>query len=276
MQPDRNGYDFSRCKLCGSATASPKYLLTKTSVYACPVCDFHYINHLDDLSPAACAATRQLDQRARNFIEAHLPANEKQQRTNLRLVAGWVSLPGMRCLDIGAGAGLFARLLSEAGASVYGIEPQGIFRAFAQERFGIELRSETLDTGYWQQDHCGFFDLATLWDVFEHVNFPAELLQQAYAVLKPGGVLFLDTPLRDALFYRIAEWSYQLGSRPNPLFLESIYSPLPFRHKQIFTQQQLQHLMERSGFSVQSLRATRFRMQNKAVLACRKPDHPAA
>jgi 2-polyprenyl-6-hydroxyphenyl methylase/3-demethylubiquinone-9 3-methyltransferase len=262
-------YDFSRCKLCATYAASPKYRLKKTTVYACAACDFHFINHLDSLpSESSDNASKPLDRKAWDYIEGRLPASEKQLRKNLLLVQRHLALSGARCLDIGAGAGLFTHLLTEAGALVQGIEPQGIFREFAQRRFGMVLHGETIDAHHWQQGFAGFFDVVTLWDVFEHVNFPVETLQNAFNVMKPGGWLFLDTPRRDALYYRISEWSYRLQ---NPLFLESLYSPLPFRHKQLFTRQQLLNLMKKIGFSVIRTHSSFLPSQNKMVLVCRKP-----
>ncbi len=272
-ESDSRNYHFKRCKLCGAESASPKYRLKKTAVYVCPVCDFHYINYLDNLPPVVPDETLpELDHKSRSYIESCLPANELQHRTNLQLVKRQTPLSGKQCLDIGAGAGLFAHLLTESGALVQGIEPQAIFRAFAREKFGIELRGETVDADCWQQGFRDFFDLVTLWDVFEHVNFPAELLQQTGNLIKPGGLLVLDTPRRDALYYRISEWSYRLSKGANPLFLESLYSPLPFRHKQIFTLRQLIHLVERTGFTVSSMNSSLFQMHNKMVLVCRKPE----
>jgi 2-polyprenyl-6-hydroxyphenyl methylase/3-demethylubiquinone-9 3-methyltransferase len=265
-EPSRD-YDFHRCKLCGSDNASPKYRLKKTTLYACAACDFHFIDHLDSLPPESLP----LDRKSRDYIEGRLPGSEKQLRKNLDLVQRHTPLSGMQCLDIGAGAGLFAQLLTEAGAVVQGIEPQGIFREFAQRKFGLTLSGETIDARHWQEDCAGFFDIVTLWDVFEHVNFPVETLQNAFNVLKPGGWLFLDTPRRDALFYRASEWSYRLSSGTNPLLLESLYSPLPFRHKQLFTRRQLLNLMERTGFAVIRTHASLLPLQNRMVLACRKP-----
>ncbi|MBK5276323.1 MAG: class I SAM-dependent methyltransferase [Desulfuromonadales bacterium] len=264
-------YDFSRCKLCAANTARPKYTLKNTTVYACDACDFHFINHLDSLpSETPSDAAIPLDRKALDYIEGRLPDSEKQLRKNLLLVKRHLSLSGAHCLDIGAGAGLFAHLLAEAGAVVHGIEPQSIFRQFAQRKFGIALKRETIDARYWQQGFSGFFDVVTLWDVFEHVNFPAETLQNAYDVIKPGGWLFLDTPRRNALYYRISEWSYRLSNGENPLFLESLYSPLPFRHKQLFTQRQLLKLVEKTGFSVVHMQSSLLRQHNKMVIVCRK------
>jgi len=265
-------YDFRRCKLCATYAASPKYQLKKTTVYACAACGFHFINHLDSLpSGPPDDAAKTLDREAWDYIQGRLPGSEKQLRKNLLLVKRYLSLSGAHCLDIGAGAGLFAHLLAQAGAVVHGIEPQSVFREFAQQKFGLALNGETIDAQHWQQDFAGCFDVVTLWDVFEHVNFPAETLQDAYNVIKPGGWLFLDTPRRDALFYRISEWSYRLSGGSKSRLLGSLYSPLPFRHKQIFTFQQLQKLVEKTGFSVTSMRSSFLQPHNRIVLVCRKP-----
>lgn len=265
-------YDFRRCKLCATNAANPAYKLKKTTVHVCAACGFHFITHLDSMpAQAPDDTTKVLDQKAWDYIEGKLPANEKQLRKNLRLVKRHRSLPGAHCLDIGAGAGLFSHLLAEAGGVVHGIEPQRVFREFAQLKFGIALNGETIEAGHWQQGFADFFDVITLWDVLEHVNFPVETLQNAYNVTKPGGLLFLDTPRRDALFYRISEWSYRASGGANPLFLESIYSPQPFRHKQMFTLRQVVRLVESIGFSVIRVHAPLFQPQNKVVLVCRKP-----
>ena len=188
-------YVFSRCKLCAANAAIPRYKLKKTTVYACAACDFHFINHLDNLpSEPQVDATKSLDRKPWDYIKGRLPGSAKQLRKNLHLVNRHVNLSGAHCLDIGAGAGLFAHLLTEAGAIVHGIEPQSIFREFARRKFGIELSGETIDARYWQKDFSGFFDVITLWDVLEHVNFPAETLLNAYNITRPGGWLFLDTP----------------------------------------------------------------------------------
>jgi 2-polyprenyl-6-hydroxyphenyl methylase/3-demethylubiquinone-9 3-methyltransferase len=264
--------DFSQCKLCATSSSRRTYKLAKTTVYVCAACGFHFIDHLDILPAAAPGNSAQiLDQKAWNYIESRLPGNGKQLKKNLSLVKRHLSLSGADCLDIGAGAGLFPHLLATAGAIVHGIEPQEIFREFAQRKFGIDLTAETIESPHWQQGFTDHFDVVTLWDVLEHVNFPAETLQNAYNVTKPGGWLFLDTPRRDALYYRISEWAYRLSGGKNPFLLESLYSPLPFRHKQIFTRQQLVQLVTTIGYSVVCLHNHALQPQNKMVLVCQKP-----
>ncbi len=265
-------YDFNRCKLCTKPDARPKYRLKETTIYECCHCGFHFIDYLDPLPPQKSAEeVQKLDRRAMDYIETRLVANSKQLHRHLRLVEDHCSLAAARCLDLGAGVGLFSSLQSAAGAEIHGIEPQQIFRDFSLHKFNISLRAETIEDEYWQDRLSDYFDIVTLWDVLEHVNFPAETLRHAFAVTKPGGWLFLDTPRRDALAYRLSQWSYRLSLGSNPLLLNSLYSSQPFRHKQIFTRHQLRQLVKEIGYAVVELRSSSFTLQNKMTLVCRKP-----
>ncbi len=273
-------YDFHQCKLCREHAASPRYFLSKATVYACSRCDFHYIDFLDDLSRSADDAGGNLDARAWDYIETRLRGNASHALRRLNLIREHASIPGSACLDIGAGAGDFAALLATEGSAVSGVEPSPLRRRFALRRFGLELRGETVEELSRRNAFTGRFDIVTLWDVIEHVNFPAEVLGAAALMLRPGGILFLDTPSRDALSYRVSEAAYRLSGGRAPLFLDTFYSTLPFGHKQIFRPQQLVHLAQACGLEPLSLRSryapetglfTSFHPRNQIVLVCRRP-----
>lgn len=272
MASGENVYDFSRCKLCEENSAAPTYTLKNTTIYVCAACGFHFINHLDIVPPDNTSEDAQtLNRKSCDYIESKLNENGKRHVKNLLLVRQYCSLSQSHSLDIGAGAGVFSNLMAKEGALVYAIEPQRIFREFALKTFGISINKETIDDQHWQEGFAGFFNIITLWDVLEHVNFPAEMLKHAYNVTREGGWLFLDTPCRDSVFYRIAEWSYRLSGGSQPLIFESLYSSQPYRHKQIFTRLQLIQLVEDIGFSVISMNTSFFKSQNKMILVCRKP-----
>ena len=261
-------YDFCRCKLCGETAAAPKYRLKQMTLYACASCDFHYIDALDDY-PAEQPETSLLTAQARNFIDSRLPQNSVQLKQHLQFVAAHAPLAGARCLDIGCGAGLFPAMLRDQGAEVQGIEPQQIFREFALERYQLSPRPELVDDPYWQNGFADCFDVVTLWDTLEHVNFPVATLTGAFRLIKPGGHLFLDTPSRETFFYRASEWSYRFSLGSKPLLLGRCYSPKPYRHKQIFTTGQLTTLLETCGLRVVG-RSTFHRARHKLVVVCRK------
>ncbi|MEA3466314.1 MAG: class I SAM-dependent methyltransferase [Thermodesulfobacteriota bacterium] len=261
-------YDFKRCKLCGEHTAAPKYHLKKMVLYACSRCDFHYINALDAFPPPRSEATL-LTKKDCAYIESKLPQNSAQLKVNLDFVQQHVTLAGAKCLDIGCGAGVFPSLLHTAGAMVSALEPQQVFREFCHKKFQLSVRPELIDEPYWQLEFSDYFDVVTLWDTLEHVNFPSETIKAIAKVIKPGGHLFLDTPSRNSFFYRASEWSYLLSRGKKPMLLNTLYSAKPYCHKQIFTNQQLWQLLEYCGFST-ICRSTLHRSKNKSVLVCQK------
>ena len=261
-------YDFKRCKLCGQFSGSIKFKLKDLALYACATCDFHYTDRLDELVDDQ-SSSRLLSNTEQQYIENQLEQNTQQLSVNLNFVQQHSELPKMNCLDVGCGAGVFPSLLHQAGAKVQAIEPQPLFGQFSQQHFDFTPRRELANHPYWQQGFTEHFDIVTLWDSLEHVNFPAETISALSQLIKPQGLLFLDTPARESLPYCLSEWSYRLSRGRNPLMLNSFYSSKRFGHKQIFNQQQLWQLVEQHGFSVIA-RSTRHNSKRKHVIVCRK------
>ena len=263
-------YDFNQCKCCGRKNSRPKYNLKNMVLYACPDCDFHYTDILDELEDGETGRS-PLTGNEIHFIESQLDQNTRQMRLNLEFVRQFTDVAGLKCLDVGCGAGVFPALLHQAEAGVSAIEPQPLLREFCRTRFEISPHHELVDSLYWQQGFPRYFDIAILWDTLEHVNFPAQTIAGISRVVKPGGHLFLDTPARESLSYRLSEWSYRISAGRNPLMLNSLYSEKRFGHKQIFTRKQLGQLLEENGFSIIG-RSTLHRSKNKHVIVCRKVD----
>lgn len=232
---------FKRCKLCGAENAQPRYRLSSGTVFCCPRCDFHFLDHLDGPTGEPCTT---LSDSGRRYIAARIDEGRQLHQLRLQLVAGQRQLHQALCLDIGAGLGQFVMLLRQQGATALGIEPSALRRAYAAEQFGLDLAAELVDDQVWQSRYGAAFDLVTLWDVIEHVDCPRTTLAGAVALLKPGGLLCLDTPDRSVRSYRLSQLSYRLSGGTLPLFLPGFYSSLRYGHKQIFTRSQLGGLLE--------------------------------
>ena len=243
--------DFRRCKYCGNLSAEPLYRLARQTVYGCSQCDFHTLDRLDPIGPLSGSnEEKPLDERSRQYMEQRMQDVDPLLPLRLQLVREQRPLAEARLLDIGAGTGQFIQRMSEEGAQARGLEPSALRRQFARLKFGLELEGETIETFCEHRENVASFDLVTLWDVIEHVNFPVETLAGARRCLKPGGYLFIDTPSRDALAYRLGEGAYRLSGGKATLFLDTFYEPVPYGHKQIFRPQQLAELVERVGFRV--------------------------
>lgn len=97
---------------------------------------------------------------------------------------------GQRLLDIGCGNGSFLLSAREAGWQVTGLEPDSE-ASEATRQLGIDVAVGTIDALAGQSN---YFDAITLSHVIEHVHEPVHLLQAVQRLLKPGSLVFIDTP----------------------------------------------------------------------------------
>lgn len=238
-------YDFSRCKLCGKLLAQPTYRLAGHWIYACSDCDFHFLDQLDSV----IEKEKKLTNSSRRYIEIRAGEGAALHPARLALLQNHSRNTG-DLLDIGAGIGQFQQLATAQGYTCCAIEPSPLRRQYAAEKFNLKLSPQLINDNYWQKDDRNYFDAITFWDVIEHVNFPRETLSAAVKVLKPGGVILLDTPSRNVLAYRISEKIYRLSDGKISGFLSSFYSAAPYGHKQIFTPKQLIDLLCELGLSI--------------------------
>ncbi len=98
--------------------------------------------------------------------------------------------PG-RLLDIGAGGGFFLEAARRRGWEVAGVEPSRQAVAFAAEHFGIEIFRGFLE----ELPAPGApFDAIHTALVLEHVADPERFIETALALLRPGGLLWVEVP----------------------------------------------------------------------------------
>jgi 2-polyprenyl-3-methyl-5-hydroxy-6-metoxy-1,4-benzoquinol methylase len=139
---------------------------------------------------------------------------------------------GARLLDVGSGAGAFLQWATAAGWDAVGIDPDPKAVQTVKER-GLQAYEGTVET---IRGHVSAFDAVTLSHVLEHVHDPRALLSGIRDLLKPGGLLWLDTPNIAALGERRFGSSW-LGLDPP-------------RHLVLFNQPTLLTLLESVGFAV--------------------------
>ena len=139
-----------------------------------------------------------------------------------------------RLLDVGCATGLFLRTMqSLPGWEVYGVEISPHAAGIARGTYHLNVTEGTLESSHYSED---FFDVVTMWDVFEHLHDPAQSLKEIFRILRPDGILVLRVPNGggwDARLFR----SYWAGLEPP-------------RHLYVFTSQTLQAVLERNRFEV--------------------------
>lgn len=226
------------------------YRLANANVFV-SASGYHYIDHLDpveDISPEISAA-EPTDEEI-NYLEECLQSNRDRYRKQVKIVKRLVPIKDKAILDIGCGGGLFLSLMKAEGAKTVGIELNDKRAHYASKKYDLEIVKRPIEADYWQKNHANSYDVVTLWDVIEHVNFPLSTLRGSVRVLKDEGLLLIDTPCRDSFYHRMGELTYRLTGGHYPSFLNAMYSSHRFGHKQIFSTAEMRLLLEQAGLEV--------------------------
>ena len=121
----------------------------------------------------------------------------RQVVRNFRRVTTYVRMfrdvlnPATHVLDVGAGSGEFAYLMTRLGKTVKGIEPNSRYAAYCRETLGLDVQTAHLSPDLFAP---GQFDLIRLNHVLEHLNDPIEYLGQIACWLTPRGLLYVEVP----------------------------------------------------------------------------------
>lgn len=123
----------------------------------------------------------------------------------------------MRVLDVGCGAGHLLLSLYEAGfTQVLGIDPFNREDIAYRNGLRIEKRDIFSETAQW--------DVVMFHHSFEHLVEQQATLQQAYDILKPGGVVLLRVPTVSSFAWQHYGVHWVQLDAPRHLYLHSLQS----------------------------------------------------
>ena len=137
--------------------------------------------------------------------------------------------------DIGCGDGAFLSACKREGFEVAGCEPQERAREQARKNLGCRI-----DGDLFSEAPVNSLDIVTAWQVIEHVENPGEMIRKIHDYLKPGGLFAVST-------VNLSSWQARIfGSLC--LHLD------PPRHLWVGHRSQVEHLLERNGFTIERRR----------------------
>ena len=139
-----------------------------------------------------------------------------------------------RLLEIGAFMGIFLDQIRSDGWDVTGLEPFSFFAKYAREKLQLNIIEDILPNANLPD---AAFEAVVMLHVIEHVPNPAETIREIRRILKPGGMLVIETPRFDSLMFKL------LGRRERSISNCN-------GHVYFFTVASLTRLLERNGFRV--------------------------
>ncbi|MFH1459916.1 MAG: methyltransferase domain-containing protein [Candidatus Omnitrophota bacterium] len=208
------------CNLCGSkhyiiVYRSKKktnldnknsYLITEENlippekIIKCVTCGLVFV-------PQGENADKILTQYQEMIDEKYLEEESGRRRT-ARLVLKKLEIykkRGSALLDVGCSTGFFLDEARKKGWEVSGVELSRWAVQFARDKLGLEVKPTTLKQAKLPGN---FYDVIVLHDTIEHILDPRNLLIEIRRILKPRGVVYINTPDIESIASRLlrAKW----------------------------------------------------------------------
>jgi SAM-dependent methyltransferase len=138
-----------------------------------------------------------------------------------------------RLLEVGSGFGYLLDYFRKDGWDVMGVEPNRGLNRHAEKELKLTVLPKILPEANFAD---GSFDVVLMMHVIEHVPDPQSTLGEIFRILRPGGMLVLETPRYDTLMFKL------LGRRERSLSC--------LGHIYFFTSKTLRAISEAVGFRV--------------------------
>ena len=176
-------------------------------------------------------------QDAFGYADIHTRARHDLTERNLHWLQTLLKyrLPPAKMLEVGCSHGSFVALLRQTGYEASGLEMSPWVVEFGQKTFGVPVAVgplETLDIA------PGSLDVIALMDVLEHLPEPVATMDRCLDLLKPDGLLLIQTPLFKE------EMNYTALVETKSAFLEQLKSD---EHLYLFSDHSVTRLFQQLG-----------------------------
>lgn len=272
---DPAGLRKSTPRACWCGVAADVLEDFSTDYRRCPACET-----LVSLRGETGDLTRVTDERTDLYGEAYWfghqavdlgqPTILQRARTDLyERVLHWLKtllkyrVPPADLLELGCAHGGFVFLARAAGFEAKGLELSPAIAEFAERTFDVPVLRGPIE----QQDiRPATLDVIAAMDVLEHLAYPPTTLRRCAELLRPGGLLMLQTP-----------------RYPAPLSLDQLrergdrfpdHLRVAREHLYLFSERGVKTLLKNAGFSHILFEKAIFDHYDMFILASREPIRP--
>lgn len=218
------GGDATGCQLCGRSPLVKFVVPRSTTLWRCTQCGLYQNGRLVNNSAYAAEYHRG--------YEHHRAKKLRTAGVRLNRIAPLVRAKKPRLLDVGSSVGCVIESALQRGWDAVGIDVSASAVEFCRKR-NLPCR---LVHGSSLPFPDASFDVLTAWHVIEHVDDVQLTLAEWFRVLRPDGVLALETPDGSSPIVRLRGSSYRKFWAPE--------------HTYTFTPSTLAEFMRRTGFEI--------------------------
>ncbi|MDD3859916.1 MAG: class I SAM-dependent methyltransferase [Bacteroidales bacterium] len=219
------------CKVCGNSKPDDfvvKFERKDFKVAECKNCGFVFIpqfyreqipyeNYRDE-------EVLESVRRGNNYIKI------RRHKLRLKLIKKYVK--SGKLYDIGVGWGHFLYTAKLMGFEASGVEISELMHHYATN----DLKLDVVHDNFFNLDlPADNWDVATMWDVLEHINEPDKAIEKVHGILKTGGYFVLQVPQIDSKVARKQKENWSMMS---------------IEHINYFSKKSIKTLLEAKGFEV--------------------------
>ena len=126
-------------------------------------------------------------------------------------------------LDVGSGRGELIAAALNLGVPIVGLEFAPAMIDYVRDKYGFALIDVPIES--YAEKHLGEFDAVVLNAVIEHVYHPETMMRAVSRILKPGGIVYIDTPNEPQLLTIIGNFLNKLLLRKACYNLAPTWTP---------------------------------------------------
>ncbi len=226
------------CVLCGSKAFVEIYRDEPSRVVRCKHCGLVFFNpqpsleYLKEFYSSQSGYLSSIEENLRSYQADPQAWNDAANWILYKIRRHLPAENGQRLLDVGCAYGFFLMFARGTGLDVHGIEISTETSRYARQ-CGVDVQNVLLRDAAFEQDS---FSIVTMNNVLEHTLNPAKDLEKAFAVLRPGGILYTAVPNFDSVVSRVDGYHWKMKSWPNHLFY--------------FTPETLSRMLSKAGFEI--------------------------
>ena len=224
------------CIACGGKDHSLYAVKDSYKIWKCDSCDMLFLFPLPKPSETEAVYSKEYFSGAKGgFGYVDYDVDKEAMRSVFeRYLRDFERILGKtgQLLDIGAATGYFMKIAEKRGWKAHGVEISMYAAELGRSR-GLDIETGTIHgTAFGKES----FDLVTMWDVVEHVPDPILDIGKACSLLRPGGLLAINTPDSGSWFAKFR------GSRWHLL--------VPPEHIFYFNRASIRMILDKSGLEV--------------------------